>query len=84
MDWALFVSKKIVSALFYPVGTALLCWIAGLIFWLFKPRSRVGFGLVSLGGLWLLIMSMPATGYFMLRSLEIHAGSYADPQVLAA
>ncbi len=83
MDWALFVSKKIVSAFFYPVGTALLCWLTGLIFWLFRPRSRVGFGLVTLGGLWLLIMSLPATGFFMLRSLEIHAGSYADPQVLA-
>jgi uncharacterized SAM-binding protein YcdF (DUF218 family) len=83
MDWALFVSKKIVSAFCYPVGTALLCWITGLIFWLFRPRSRVGFGLVTLGGVWLLIMSLPATGFFMLRSLEIHAGSYADPQVLA-
>jgi uncharacterized SAM-binding protein YcdF (DUF218 family) len=83
MDWALFVSKKIISAVFYPVGTALLFWMTGLAFWLFKPRSRSGFMLVGLGGLWLFIMSMPATGFFLLRSLETHAGPYADAQVLA-
>ena len=83
MDWALFVSKKVVSAFLYPLGTVLVCWIVGLILWLFKPRSRLGPVLLTLGGLWLLIMSMPFTGYFMLRSLEIDAGPYADPQALA-
>jgi uncharacterized SAM-binding protein YcdF (DUF218 family) len=83
MDWALFVSKKIVSAFLYPVGTVLVCWIVGLVLWAVRPRSRAGFALMTLGGLWLLVMSMPATGYVMLRSLEVHAGAYADPHRLA-
>lgn len=83
MDWALFVSKKVVSAFLYPIGTVLVCWFVGLVLWAAKPRSRAGFVVITLGGLWLLVMSMPVTGYFMLRSLEVHAGPYADPQALA-
>jgi uncharacterized SAM-binding protein YcdF (DUF218 family) len=83
MDWALFVTKKVVSSFLYPVGTVLVCWIVGLVLWAAKPRSRAGFAFIALGGLWLLVMSMPATGYVMLRSLEVHAGPYADLQALA-
>jgi uncharacterized SAM-binding protein YcdF (DUF218 family) len=83
MDWALFVAKKTVTVFFYPLGTVLVCWFVGLMLWAVRPRSRAGFVMLALGGMWLLVMSMPATGYVMLRSLEVHAGPYADAPALA-
>ncbi len=82
MSWALFIVKKVVAAICYPLGTALILWLIGVVLWIRRPGSRVGILLVALGGLWLLIMSLPATGVLLLRPLERAAGAYADPAEL--
>ena len=60
----------------------MVLWIAGLYCWIRRPRSRTGPVLVILGGLWLLTMSCPLTGFVLLHSLEVQAGPYADPKEL--
>lgn len=82
MDWVLFLTKKVLSVLVYPLGTALFLWLAGVIRWLFRPRSRAGLLLVCCGALWLLVMSFPVTGFYLLHALEARAGPYADPAAL--
>ncbi len=79
MSWVLFAAKKIVSAFFYPLGTSLLLWAVGIICWWRRPRSYAGPVLVTLGAAWLLLMSLPLSGFFLLHSLEVRAGQYADP-----
>lgn len=83
MEWLLFVLKKILSCAIYPLGTSLLFWMAGIVSRLRKPRGVTGFVLVLVGGVWLLITSMPITGGLLLRSLEDDAGPYADADELA-
>ena len=82
MDWALFLTKKVLSVLVYPLGIALLLWLVGVVRWLFRPRSRAGLLLVWCGALWLLVVSLPATGFYLLHPLETRAGPYADPTSL--
>lgn len=84
MEWGLFVAKKIVSALFYPVGITLALLAAGIAALLWKPRSKLGVLLVTVGALWLLISSMGIIGTLLVMGLERSAGPYADPQELAA
>jgi uncharacterized SAM-binding protein YcdF (DUF218 family) len=79
MNWLLFVTKKVVSAFIYPVGASLLLWLVGIICWRRRPRSYAGPVLVTVGAVWLLLMSMPVIGFFLLHSLEAQAGNYADP-----
>jgi uncharacterized SAM-binding protein YcdF (DUF218 family) len=82
MDLSLFIAKKVFTTILYPVGTSLLLLLAGIAFWLVRPRSRAGLFMVSLGTLWLAAMSCPITGQVMLRSLEADAGQYASPEEL--
>lgn len=82
MDQLLFLAKKVVSTVVYPVGTSLSLWIVGLVLWKARPRNRTGFLLVLAGGLWLLTAALPATAVLLLRPLETKAGSYADPRQL--
>lgn len=79
MSWLLFVAKKVVSALVYPLGLSLLLWLAGILCWWRRPRSYAGPVLATAGAVWLLLMSCPVTGFFLLHSLEVQAGKYADP-----
>ncbi len=79
MSWLLFVAKKVVSAFIYPLGASLLLWLVGIICWRRRPRSYAGPVLVTVGAVWLLVMSLPVTGFFLLHSLEAQAGQYADP-----
>lgn len=83
MEWLLFVAKKTISALLYPIGTALLLWIAGLVLWMRRPRSRPAFVMVCLGGVWLLVWSLEIPAAFLVQSLERSAGSYAEPTTLS-
>jgi uncharacterized SAM-binding protein YcdF (DUF218 family) len=83
MSWLLFVGKKVVSAFVYPLGASLLLWLVGIICWRRRPRSYAGPVLVTVGAVWLLVMSMPVTGFFLLHSLEAQAGQYADPTELS-
>jgi uncharacterized SAM-binding protein YcdF (DUF218 family) len=82
MDLALFIAKKLVTLLFYPLGTSLLFLLSGLFICFVRPRSRTGLLLMSIGTLWLVIMSCPVTGMVLLERLENHAGSYAVPEEL--
>jgi uncharacterized SAM-binding protein YcdF (DUF218 family) len=82
ISWPLFIIKKVVSALCYPLGTALALWLIGIVAWIRKPGSRAGILLVLVGGLWLLFSSLPVTGLLLLRPLEVAAGPYADPTEL--
>jgi len=82
MEWVLFVLKKILSCATYPLSTSLLLWLAGVLSWRFKARGVTAFALVLVGGLWLLVTSMPLTGAILLRSLEAGAGPYADADEL--
>ncbi len=83
MDGLLFLAKKTISLAIYPLGSSLLMWTLGILVWLRRPRSKLGFLLLLVGGLWLLGMSLPVTGFHMLHLLEVQAGGYADPEKLA-
>ena len=83
MDQLLFLVKKVLSTIVYPVGSSLLLWIVGLVVLKAKPRSRAGFFLVLVGGLWLFIAALPVTAVMLLRPLETEAGPYADSQQLS-
>jgi uncharacterized SAM-binding protein YcdF (DUF218 family) len=83
MEGLLFLVKKTVSLMLYPLGTSLLLWALAVVAWLRRPGSRSGFLLLLAGGLWLLVMSLPVTGFYLLHSLEVQAGSYADPNDLS-
>ncbi|MBI4964595.1 MAG: YdcF family protein [Desulfomonile tiedjei] len=80
MEELLFVFKKVLARLFFPVSVALLLGIAGLFL-----RRRRGMSLFLLGAatLWLLVFSFPITGLMLIRSLESRAGGYADPKTLS-
>jgi len=77
----LFVSKKILARLFFPVSVALLLGVAGIIL---RCRRGIALFLLSVAILWLLIFSFPITGLMLIRSLESRAGNYADPKALSA
>jgi len=79
MSWPLFLAKKLISVFLYPLGASLLLWFVGLLLWRRRPRSYAGPVLVTIGAVWLLLMSLPLTGFLLLRSLEVQAGQYADP-----
>ncbi|MBI4964680.1 MAG: YdcF family protein [Desulfomonile tiedjei] len=83
MELLLFLAKKAISTIIYPVGSSLALWIAGLVLLRVRPRSRAGFLLVLAGGLWLLVAALPVTGVLLLKPLESKAGSYANPQQLS-
>jgi uncharacterized SAM-binding protein YcdF (DUF218 family) len=76
--------KKLISALLYPLGLSLLMLIGGTLVWCRRPKSRLG-PLMLWGGILLLVlMSFPITGFILLCPLEMEAGDYANPSVLAA
>lgn len=80
MELFLFVSKKILARLFFPVSVALLLGIAGIIL---RRRRGMAIFLLSAGMVWLLVFSFPLTGMMLIRSLEFKAGGYADPKTLS-
>lgn len=83
MDMVGFLVKKIVSAVCHPLGFSLLLIFAGIIVTRARSNSRAGRVLVLVGSVWLLVMSLPITGYLLLRPLELSAGPYADPTELS-
>jgi uncharacterized SAM-binding protein YcdF (DUF218 family) len=80
VDEVVFVTQKIILRLLFPVSVSLLLGIAGLILW---RRRALSFLLVLISVSWLLIMSIPLTGLWLLSPLESQAGNYADPKGLA-
>jgi uncharacterized SAM-binding protein YcdF (DUF218 family) len=73
-----FVAKKAVSVLLHPVGIGLAFLFTGLIFWRRTRRSRLGVWFVLVASVWLLIASLPITGFLLMRPLEDVAGPCAD------
>jgi uncharacterized SAM-binding protein YcdF (DUF218 family) len=80
VDEVVFITQKIVLRLLFPVSVSLLLGIAGLILW---RRRALSFFLLLVSILWLLVMSIPLTGLWLLSPLESQAGNYADPKELA-
>lgn len=83
MEHILFVGKKIISKLVYPVGAVLALWVAGLIVRRYRPKSSAGTILILFAGIMLAAFASPLTSYVLLRPLESWAGPYADPDELA-
>ncbi len=85
MNATLFILKKIVARLLFPVGLVLMLGFLGLA--LGRGRARRlgrGRGLIFVSLLLLFLLSLPLTGYFLLGPLERAAGDYADPARLQA
>jgi uncharacterized SAM-binding protein YcdF (DUF218 family) len=82
MDWLLFVAKKCVSALLYPLGLTLALWAVGIMLWIRNRGSRTGFVLILSGGTILLAASSPFVSNTLMKPLELKAGPYADPAAL--
>ena len=79
LNAGLFILKKIVARLLFPVGLVLVLGFLGLALGLGKKRRGRGRGLIALSLVLLLVLSLPLTGYFLLAPLEQAAGDYADP-----
>ncbi len=80
MFW--FVAKKIISRMLFPVGQVLLLWLAGALLWWRRPGRRLGPLLMLLAGAWLLVLSLPVTGNWMVHRLELLNYGYASPAQL--
>lgn len=80
MESFLFVIKKLVSRLLFPVGLVLSMGALGVLLWLTKPKSRLGPGLVITAGLLLWALSTPWLAGSLLSPLERMVGAYAQPQ----
>jgi uncharacterized SAM-binding protein YcdF (DUF218 family) len=78
----LFILKKVVSLFLYPMGTSIILMVVGFVLSLVRPRRSLGTVLTAVGLVYLIIMSMPATGRLLLTSLEEVAGSRCDPSAL--
>jgi len=83
MEWALFVTKKLVSSVFCPTMTALLLWFTGLVLWRRRPKSHIGVWCIAAGGIILFVASLGMTSVFLLNVLEREAGPPADIAELA-
>lgn len=78
-----FLAKKFISCFLYPLGFSILLSFIGALVWRRRRTSSLGPFLMVFGMLWLLVMSFPITGYLLRHPLEVEAGPYADPRVLA-
>jgi len=78
-----YLTKKVVSVFCFPLGFSLLMIFAGLFLLYLKPGSRRRMAFIFLGAVWLLVLSLPITGFLLTRSLEAEAGPYANPADLS-
>jgi uncharacterized SAM-binding protein YcdF (DUF218 family) len=82
LESLLFVLKKLLSRLLFPLGLVLSLGAAGMLVWLINPRRRLGPALVISAGLLLWAFSAPWVAGGLLAPLERMAGPYAQPQEL--
>jgi uncharacterized SAM-binding protein YcdF (DUF218 family) len=82
MTWDFFQFKKTISWVLHPLNLWLVITALGLIVCLCKPRRSAGWMIVLAGFVWLLITSLPGTGYLLLKSLELRAGGTPDIETL--
>jgi uncharacterized SAM-binding protein YcdF (DUF218 family) len=83
MDSILFILKKLISRILFPVGLTLSLGIVGVIYWLARPDRRIGPALVIIAGVSLWAFSTPWLASSLITPLEKIAGPYAQPQELA-
>jgi uncharacterized SAM-binding protein YcdF (DUF218 family) len=79
-----FLVKKSIGAITSPLGIGLILLIVGAVLWHRRPTSRRGLFVVVVGILWLWFISLPITGFLLLRPLELESGDYAKPSELAS
>lgn len=79
-----FVAKKFVSLFLYPFGAGLALLFLGIILQCGRRGAKLGLVLIVGSAVWLLVVSFPITAYFLMHTLELEAGPYADPGVLRA
>lgn len=80
MDQLLFVLKKVVLLMLFPVPVTLFLTLAALVFW---RRRTLAFLLVLGALMWLGLTAFPLTGLRLIATLEDQAGPYADPAALS-
>ncbi|MCF8034466.1 MAG: YdcF family protein [Desulfarculaceae bacterium] len=74
-----FIVKKVLSRMLFPVGQVLLLWLAGALIWWRRPSRKLGPLLMLGAGLWLVVLSLPVTGSWLIHRLELRNYQYADP-----
>ncbi|OGR30043.1 MAG: hypothetical protein A2139_04525 [Desulfobacca sp. RBG_16_60_12] len=79
----MFLVKKIVALFFYPVSLCLGILILGLWCLWVTRRQRLGKGLVTLGALLLLLMSLPFISSGLLTPLEYRYPPLLNPEIVS-
>jgi uncharacterized SAM-binding protein YcdF (DUF218 family) len=79
----MFILKKIVALFFYPVGLCLGILILGLVFLWATRRPRLGKGLVTLGTVLLLLLSLDGISGQFLTPLEQRYPALLHPEKIA-
>ncbi len=74
----MFALKKFLGQFLYPLNAWMAISFVGIILCLWKPKRIAGTALMLAGTVWLLVASLPATGFLLLRSLEARAGTEPD------
>ncbi len=83
MEYTVFVLKKLISVVIYPLGT-FFCLLLFSFIAIHKGRRKLGYGLMILGASWLIISSLTLVGQIILAPLENLAGPPADVNELKA
>ncbi len=77
-----FLAKKIISVFLYPLGLSILLLLIGILALLFKKSRRLAILIIGLGTLLLILFSVGATSYYLMKTLENQAGAFQDPKLL--
>ena len=79
----MFLLKKIVASFFYPVTLCLGILILGLVFLWTTRKQRLGKGLVTLGTVLLLLLSLPCISAQFLSPLERRYPALLHPEAVS-
>ena len=66
----MFLLKKIITPLFYPLTISLLLMILGLLLLWFTKKQKTGKAMVSIGVLWITLLSYGLFSDGLLKPLE--------------
>jgi uncharacterized SAM-binding protein YcdF (DUF218 family) len=73
-----FSVKRFLGEFLYPLNAWVAISFVGIILCLWKPRRLAGTALILAGTVGLVVASLPATGYLLLRCIEARAGTEPD------
>jgi uncharacterized SAM-binding protein YcdF (DUF218 family) len=79
----MFLMKKIVASFFYPVSLCLGILLLGLVCLWATRRQRLGKGLVTLGTVLLILLSLPSLARQTLTPLENHYPVLLHPETVS-